>query len=475
MFKILSSAIMPKDDIPRVETRLFAGRQERWRRNCSDYLIALLLLLLLSYILNVWYPDSIQKRRTPTEVTTTNIPKSQITKEIIIKSNDYPSIIWWTKEFPPLTKEVIYCRCNGSALPCALYGSAYRLSYEGGVYVFTTSRFNFNNLPVPRNPNKELWALMDGFTMNENKIITEKILNLFNFSATFSRHSDVPFPLRYLHTLDHLVSVEYYVTTPVKNAYLRTIAPILYIQSECNCSTERDAYVKELMKFQKIDSYGKCLNNRKLPFAAQSNNENLLKFIGFYKFVIVIENSICEDYISAKFWQALHAGVVPIYFGSLSAKNWFPNNKSAILLQDFPTPKLLSDYINKLMKDDDLYDEYLDHKIFGNISNEKLMEELEVRPYQNQAIQTTHEFICFLCKKLHNFREQKTVHPSRHIVTQKHYNCSKPISALTLKENPNSFWTRLWRFSSAGMDEMLYKDLLVTPSPSSLIKYELFL
>lgn len=471
MFKILSSAIMPMNyAIPRVETRFFTGPQERWRRNCSDYIIALFLLLLLCFVLNVWYPESAHNRRS--KVTTHIIPANRQMEDILIKNNEYPSIIWWTKEFSPLIKEVIYCRCNGKALPCALYGSGFKLAYgEKGVYVFTTSRFNFNNLPVPRNPNTELWALMDGFTMNENKIITEKILNLFNFSATFSRHSDVPFPLRYLHALDDLISVEYFVTTPAKNAYLRNIAPILYIQSECNCSTERDAYVKELMKFQKIDSYGKCLNNRKLPLSAQSNNEYILKFIGFYKFVIVIENSICEDYISAKFWQGLRAGVVPIYFGSLSAKDWFPNNKSAILLQDFPTPKMLSDYINELMKDDDLYDEYLEHKILGKISNKKLIEELEARPYQNQAIKTTHQFICFLCSRLHNVSEQKTVKETRRIVTKKHYNCSKPISALTLKENPNSTWSRLWQYSSAGLDEM-YNDILGTPS--SPAKYELF-
>lgn len=470
MFKILSSAIKPYNNgIPRVERSIFVGPIDPWRRNCSNYVIVFFMLLLLTFILNIWHPKVIHLGRS-TVTTTTE-------REIIlgeIKDNQYPSIIWWTKEFPPLTNEVTYCRSTPTALPCALYGSAYRLmSNTGGVYVFTTSRFNFNNLPVPRNFNKELWALMDGFALNENRIIDDNILNLFNFSATFSRHSDVPFPLRYLHTVDHLISVEYYVATPAKNTYLRNIAPILYIQSECNCSTERDAYVKELMKFQKIDSYGKCLNNRKLPLSAQSNSEHLLKFIGFYKFVIVIEDSICEDYISEKFWQALLAGVVPIYFGSLSAKDWFPNNKSAILLQDFPTPQLLSDYINKLMKDDNLYDEYLDHKILGKIANEKLIQELEVRPYQNKITKTAHEFICFLCKKLHSIGEQNTAKQTPYVVTKKHYNCSKPISALTLKENPNSIWSNFGQFSSDGRDE-LYNDNL-TPKVNALIKYELFL
>lgn len=464
MFKILSRAITPNNEqLPRIDNSLFAGRQDKWRRNCSDYLIALFLLLLFYFILNVWYPEVIHKKRR-TETTTKVSTTEQIMHDVTIINDENPAIIWWTKEFSPLTKEVIYCTHKDTGLPCALYGSKYRQGYDAaGAYVFTTSRFNFNDLPMPRNPHKHLWALMDGFAVNENKIVTEKILNLFNFSATFSRHSDVPFPLRYLHTLEDIISVEHFVSTPGKNAHLQNIAPILYIQSECNCSTERDAYVKELMNLQKIDSYGKCLHNRKIPLATQSDNEYFLKFIGFYKFVIVIENSICEDYISAKFWQALHVGVVPIYFGSLTVKDWFPNEKSAILLQDFPTPKLLSDYIDMLMKNDDLYDEYLEHKILGKISNTKLIEELQVRPYQNQVTKTTHEFICYLCKKLHNVDVQESVKQKRHVVTKKHYNCSKPISALTLKENPDSIWSRFWQLASAEMDE-IYNDFLVTPT-----------
>lgn len=43
------------------------------------------------------------------------------------------------------------------------------------------------------------------------------------------------------------------------------LAPVLYISSNCDTPSYRDLYVKELMKYIKIDSYGKCLNNKQFP------------------------------------------------------------------------------------------------------------------------------------------------------------------------------------------------------------------
>ena len=43
------------------------------------------------------------------------------------------------------------------------------------------------------------------------------------------------------------------------------IAPLLYLQTNCDSANDRDAYVSELMKYIRVDSYGKCLHNRKMP------------------------------------------------------------------------------------------------------------------------------------------------------------------------------------------------------------------
>lgn len=46
--------------------------------------------------------------------------------------------------------------------------------------------------------------------------------------------------------------------------YAENLAPVLYIQSDCDTASDRDRYVLELMKHIRIDSYGACVNNVQL-------------------------------------------------------------------------------------------------------------------------------------------------------------------------------------------------------------------
>jgi len=45
---------------------------------------------------------------------------------------------------------------------------------------------------------------------------------------------------------------------------VKNLAPVLYIQSDCDTASDRDRYVLELMKHIRIDSYGACVNNAQL-------------------------------------------------------------------------------------------------------------------------------------------------------------------------------------------------------------------
>jgi len=46
--------------------------------------------------------------------------------------------------------------------------------------------------------------------------------------------------------------------------HTQKIAPVLYIQSDCDTASNRDRYVSELMNHIRIDSYGACINNAQL-------------------------------------------------------------------------------------------------------------------------------------------------------------------------------------------------------------------
>lgn len=90
-------------------------------------------------------------------------------------------------------------------------------------------------------------------------------LEQFNLTATFSQHSDFPLTLQYLESYEKLIDLQYYIDVNEKNRLQsnENVAPILYLQSICNTMSDRDAYVTELMKYIRIDSFGKCLNNNK--------------------------------------------------------------------------------------------------------------------------------------------------------------------------------------------------------------------
>ncbi|XP_049884478.1 alpha-(1,3)-fucosyltransferase 10-like [Pectinophora gossypiella] len=264
-----------------------------------------------------------------------------------------------------------------------------------------------------------------------------------------------------------ITNPNYFVPTQKKNSLLSKLAPVLYLQTNCDTSTERDAYVEQLMKFIQVDSYGNCLNNKELPlhrmykttagdsvtYLYHLYGDELMKLMARYKFVITIENAVCNDYVTEKIWRAIEVGTVPIYYGSPLIRDWLPNNKSAILLEDFPTPELLSQHLQYLLNNDTAYEEYLEHKTLGIVTNKELIRELITRPYENDLDNTVKAFECFICEKIHD-RTNKTVD----IVNRSHYDCPNPTSALTFSLNPESKWVKYLPEARAKLDQ-IYKEV----------------
>ncbi|XP_073945566.1 GDP-fucose protein O-fucosyltransferase 3-like [Choristoneura fumiferana] len=375
-----------------------------------------------------------------------------------LKKSDNPVIVWWTAGFPG-TAETKKCPGN---LKCDIY-SQKNISHTNYVeaFLFYGSNIEFEDLPLPRRPTEIIWGLYhEESPRNREELSHERILKLFNYSSTLSRYSDIPFPLQYLESFEDITSRTYFVETPAKNSFLSEIAPVMYIQSDCETSTERDTYMKELMKYINVDSYGGCLNNKQLEskfthdYLNHLNDDSFLQFIARYKFVMAIENGVCDDYITEKFWRAIKVGSVPIYFGSPSIRDWFPNKKSAIMLEDFPTPKILSEHLKKLMKNDTLYEKYLAHKIEQTITNERLINEYRMRPNQLDAMKTVEDFECLICKKLHQKRKGMLVERT---IDKTHYNCPKPISALTLSVNPENDWVSSWDLAGKRAEKLCEK------------------
>ena len=80
-----------------------------------------------------------------------------------------------------------------------------------------------------------------------------------------------------------------------------------------------------------IDIFGKCSDKEhQLPKQTSNDIEETLKNRGIlykeklknYKFYLSFENSLCQDYITEKFFLALYAGTLPIAYGGLSKSDY---------------------------------------------------------------------------------------------------------------------------------------------------------
>ncbi|KAF8782255.1 Fucosyltransferase 11 like protein [Argiope bruennichi] len=345
-------------------------------------------------------------------------------------------IIWWSDLLYPHEKNANEIKC-GLGNCTSFKRKKYHSENVTIAYIFYGTDFDGQNLPLIRKSN-HIWALLHEESPSNNFIFSHSSgIKLFNYSATFSRQSDFPLTTQFIPSVEYLTNRKP-VPLKLKNKLRKEgLAPVLYLQSHCNVASDRDQYVKHLMNYIPIDSYGKCLHNKDLPPHLAStdtyNDEELFSFISQYKFHIAFENAICNDYITEKLFRALHVGSVPIYKGSASVKDWLPTNKSAIVVDDFNDPSELADFVLKLDQNDSLYNEFLQFKETG-IDNKYLRDHLMKRKWgvnDPDNLDFIRGFECFICDKI---QKGNTV-PS--IANLKHMNCPQPHQSL-LSEKINS-------------------------------------
>lgn len=106
-----------------------------------------------------------------------------------------------------------------------------------------------------------------------------------------------------------------------------------------------------------------------------------MSFVARYKFHLALENGLCPDYMTEKLWRPLHQGCVPVYRGSSVVADWMPNERSAIIIDEFPTPRALAEYLLHLDENDDEYRKYLEFKSPKGVTNAGLLEALERREW----------------------------------------------------------------------------------------------
>jgi hypothetical protein len=175
------------------------------------------------------------------------------------------------------------------------------------------------------------------------------ILSLFDITMTYKLNSDIPVPYFY-SPYNEWLRREPVNKSAFSNAFI----------SSHNDQSGRIKYLKELMTYIEVHSFGKALNNIKLE-----NDDGMMakaNKIATYKFTLAFENAIAKDYVTEKFFHPLIMGSVPVYLGAPNVNEFAPGDHCYINVNDFTSVKALADYLIELDNDDARYQDYLNWK-----------------------------------------------------------------------------------------------------------------
>jgi len=195
---------------------------------------------------------------------------------------------------------------------------------------------------------------------NNNKI------QLYYYNdINYLSYNSIPNPLCFIKQFRYLEhSYETFLNTKYENK--RFCLAI----SKNNLNNKKRPIIKQLSKLGKVDHIS--LYNTILLNKTCYNSIELLKVFNLYKFIICIENSKTNGYITEKIFNVFLSKSIPIYDGAPNILNYI--NQESFIIYD----NLFIKKINMLLNNKELYDIVLNKpKINSNINIERFEEKIE--------------------------------------------------------------------------------------------------
>ena len=143
-----------------------------------------------------------------------------------------------------------------------------------------------------------------------------------------------------------------------------------------------------MKKLVDVDIYGKC---GKLKCSREKESDCYQMVEETYKFYLSFENSVCDDYVTEKFFNVLRYNVIPVTYSGANFTAIAPPHSNINTL-DFKSVTQLSKYLLKVASDDELYASYFWWKDFYEVRN---------------SGKDLSQSFCELCKSLHQDKTTK--------------------------------------------------------------------
>lgn len=140
----------------------------------------------------------------------------------------------------------------------------------------------------------------------------EQFDGLFNLRSTHQIDSDFP------HKNEVDSKMFWIENTTFNESYDYTTGKtglVAGLISNCNAKSKRLEYIKEMQKYAPVKIFGKCGEPCPDKHAELKSYDCRWKIAKQFKFFLAFENSICQDYITEKFYYTLRHDIVPVVLG----------------------------------------------------------------------------------------------------------------------------------------------------------------
>ena len=319
------------------------GIRLRIRRVCLVALYIVISSAIFKTLVTVMYVPDVEN----VQILGPNNYWKNKTKRLILLWTTFWRTQFWT--------EVDTLGMPGCARSCDVTTDKSKIAEADAILFHWGDLWWWTQLPVYRRPN-QIWAFFNLEPPHKQSNLA-KWNNVFNWSISYRQDSTVFVPFGSYSPLSADEKVSTSKERGNRNYAKEKKYNISLTSSNCYDDARRYRLAAEINQYIKVDMFGKC-NDKVCVFNTPECDEKLK----LYKFQLALENSYCRDYFSEKFWETFEKDVVPIVAWKQSPGNLAPPH-SYINIFDFPDIKSFSNYLMKVLQNDELYNSYFKWKL----------------------------------------------------------------------------------------------------------------
>ncbi|CAD6194391.1 unnamed protein product [Caenorhabditis auriculariae] len=268
-------------------------------------------------------------------------------------------ILYWTKVFGQEKHHSALSDCPGLNDRCIIDTNRDQISSADAV-VFHAADISSQPLPAPEQRKSSQIYVFNSMETPNNSGRFAVPNNFFQLdvdvSVRFGRHSQVRIFLdsNKKTAESRGFKVQSYFMNPQK--LKKTKSGIYGLVSNCDTASKREVALAELAKHMDVTIGGKCANKPGLRTICPPYQE-CLDIFEQYPFYIALENTVCEDYVTEKYWNRVGLPSIPIVMRRRVYEKYFPP-KSFIAMDDYRNPKEMAEHLKVLQANETAYAEY---------------------------------------------------------------------------------------------------------------------